>query len=330
MSLPTLRMLSVSRFSKHSLFISLLLLSLVSCSKNPPLQGYLEGEYINLAANYPGILKKLLVFRGNEVKAGQLLFVLDSEPEESQLEQAKQLLLQEQQRLLDIENGQRHTVLQAIIAQREQAKANLQLSAQNLNRYRILYKQGDISKATLDQWESAYQRDLNQVNQFAANLAEAQQGARENAISAQRAGVAAAQANVTQASWRLAQKSVHAPVAGRIFDTYYKVGEFVNSQQPVASLLAPTDIKLIFYVPEPRRSEVAIGHVVQFNCDDCRQIYSATINYISPQAEYTPPVIFSRESRTKLVYRVEASLPLATAKQVYPGQPVDVYLKRIR
>ena len=128
-------------------------------------------------------------------------------------------------------------------------------------------------------------------------------------------------------TWEVAQKSLYAPTSGRIFDTYFKVGEFVNSQQPVASLLAPQDIKLVFYIPEPQRIQLHIGQIVYFNCDGCRQKEQASIYYISPQAEYTPPVIFSEESRQKLVYRIEAHLPLVTAKRFYPGQPVDVYLR---
>ncbi len=306
------------------LFYFVPLLLTLGCSK-PPLQGYLEGEYINLAVNYSGILKELLISRGNEVKAGQLLFVLDSEPEASQLEQAKKQLATEQQRLLDLEIGQRNTILQAITAQRDQAAADLKLSTQNVNGYRILFPKGAIDKATLDQAEATYQHDIDLVKQYTANLAEAEQGGRTNAIAAESNAVAAMQANVTAAEWRLAQKSVYAPVNGRIFDTYYKVGEFVNSQQPVASLLAPSDIKLVFYIPEPRRPEIKIGQSVQFTCDNCKASYSAIINYISPQAEYTPPVIYSRESRTKLVYRVEATLFLDTAQRFYPGQPVDVY-----
>ena len=316
-------------YFKNLLFLINFLILLPACSPaNPPLQGYLEGEYINLAANFSGTLKELLVSRGDTVKVGQLLYVLDSEPEASQLAQTKQQLIQAQKTLSDLENGQRETILNAIIAQREQAKASLALSSQTLKRYRILYKQEATDKATLDQAESNYQRDLNQVNEFTANLAEAQQGARENAISAQKAAVEAAQANVIKATWELAQKKMYAPASGHIFDTYYKVGEFVNTQQPVLSLLAPKDIKLIFYITEPKRAEVAVGQTVYFECDNCEKRFQAVINYISPDAEYTPPVIFSQESRGKLVYRIEAKLSTEAAQKFYPGQPVDVFLKK--
>ncbi|HVV69542.1 MAG TPA: HlyD family efflux transporter periplasmic adaptor subunit [Gammaproteobacteria bacterium] len=309
------------------LLVVILLLLTAGCSRQERLQGYIEGEYINLSSNYSGILKQLLVSRGDLVKENQLIYVLDSEPEASELSRAEQQLTQAKNTLADLENPQRATILQSIIAQREQAQANLKFSLATLQRYQNLFAQGAISRQQLDQAQSDYQRDLNQVNQYAANLAEAEQGARQNQIKAQTAAVFAAEAAVDQASWELAQKTMYAPAAGRIYDTYYRVGEFVTAQQPVASLLTPDNIYLIFYIPEPDRSKLAVDQTVEFSCDSCEGRFTAKINYISPEAEYTPPVIFSRESRIKLVYRVQARLPLEEAKRFYPGQPVDVYIK---
>lgn len=299
---------------------------LTACSRETRLQGYIEGEYIYLSSNYSGILKQLLITRGDLVKQGQLLFTLDREPEISELQQAQNQLTQAQQILADLIAKQRSSVLQGIIAQQKQAAADLAYAKVTLQRNQQLFQKGATSKDAVDQAQARYDRDLNLKRQYDANLAEALQGARVHAIDAQQQAVAAAAANVQKYTWMLAQKSLYAPTSGRIFDTYFKVGEFVNSQQPVASLLAPQDIKLIFYIPEPQRSQLYMGQVVYFHCDGCRQREQARIYYIAPQAEYTPPVIFSEESRQKLVYRIEAHLPLATAKRFYPGQPVDVYI----
>ena len=61
-------------------------------------------------------------------------------------------------------------------------------------------------------------------------------------------------------------------------------------------------------------------------CDGCPAGLSAEIAFISTQAEYTPPVIFSETERAKLVYRVEA-IPEDPAR-FHPGQPVQVRLDR--
>lgn len=308
-----------------SLAVLLIVLVALSSLRTDPLQGYLEGEYINIASNSSGTLQQLAVSKGQRVKTGQLLYQLDKEPEASQFEQARQQLAQAESTLSDLENGQRSTVLASIQAQLAQAQANLKLSTVTLTRNRALYAEKAVSKAALDQAEANYQHDFNLVNQYVANLADAKLGARNHVIESQHAVVLANKAAVQKTLWQLNQKSAYAPVAGLIFDTYYRPGEFVNSQQPVLALLTPENIKLIFYVAEPDRSKIQLGKKVQFHCDGFDKTFSATINYLSPQAEYTPPVIFSRESRTKLVYRVEAALSVTDAERLHPGQPVDVY-----
>ena len=51
------------------------------------------------------------------------------------------------------------------------------------------------------------------------------------------------------------------------------------------------------------------------------------MNYISTQAEFTPPVLYNRENRSKLIFMIEAKFPPADAADLRPGQPVDVKLR---
>ncbi|MCK4870444.1 MAG: HlyD family efflux transporter periplasmic adaptor subunit [Gammaproteobacteria bacterium] len=310
------------------IFGACLLLSLVGCSSNnhKQLQGYVEGKYTYLSSPLGGQLQQLLVTRGAQVKVGQLAYVLDPEPEASQLKQASDNLAQARQTLIDYTKGKRQEVIDGLVAQREQVVAQLVLDKKTLTRYQHLYKTGAIDKASVDTALSAYQRDVKKISEIDANLAEAKLGARDNQIKAQQATVEAAKADVTKAQWSLAQKRVSSSVTGQVFDTYYRVGEYVNAGQPVVSVLAPANIKLIFFVPEPVLGHVKVGQKISFTCDGCGQIYSATISYISAEAEYTPPVIYSRESRAKLVYRVEARTDNNTAIKLHVGQPIDVTL----
>jgi HlyD family secretion protein len=52
-----------------------------------------------------------------------------------------------------------------------------------------------------------------------------------------------------------------------------------------------------------------------------------TVSFVSPEAEYTPPVIYSRESRSKLVFMIELRFEPDVAAKLHPGQPVDVRRK---
>ena len=91
------------------------------------------------------------------------------------------------------------------------------------------------------------------------------------------------------------------------------------------SLLPPRNLKVRFFVDEPDRVRLRIGQRVGLSCDGCQPDLHAKINFISREAEFTPPVIFSREQRQKLVYLVEAR-PDGAAAELTAGQPVTVKL----
>jgi ABC-2 type transport system ATP-binding protein len=125
-------------------------------------------------------------------------------------------------------------------------------------------------------------------------------------VRAARSQVEAAQARLAQARWVLEQKTQSAPESGLVFDTLFEEGEYVPAARPVVSLLPQGRIVLRFFVPEPLAGTLAPGDEVLVDFDGAETALLATVTFISPQAEYTPPVIFSRETRAKLVFLVEA------------------------
>ena len=136
--------------------------------------------------------------------------------------------------------------------------------------------------------------------------------------------VAAARAALAQAAWRQDQKNVAAPVTGLVQDTFFVEGEWVPAGRPVASLLPPGNVKVRFYVPEAVVGALRNGQAVQVRCDGCAAPVAASITYVANEAEFTPPVIYSNETRNKLVFLVEARPSAADATKLRPGQPVEV------
>ncbi len=129
---------------------------------------------------------------------------------------------------------------------------------------------------------------------------------------------------LTQTDWSFLQKRQAAPQAGLVYDTLYRQGEWVAAGKPVVALLPPQNIKVRAFVPEPRIGSIHHGDGVRVTVDGVRDPFIGKVSYISPRAEYTPPVIYSREARDKLVFMVEAVFDPATAAKLHPGQPVDV------
>jgi HlyD family secretion protein len=136
--------------------------------------------------------------------------------------------------------------------------------------------------------------------------------------------VRALEAALAKAEWDLSQKRQTAPQAGLVFDTLYREGEWVAAGRPVVALLPPPNIKVRAFLPETQIGAIHPGDRVQVMVDGVGEPFIGKVSYISPQAEYTPPVIYSQESRDKLVFMIEAVFDPTTAANLHPGQPVDV------
>jgi len=147
---------------------------------------------------------------------------------------------------------------------------------------------------------------------------------RPGEIEAQTSTVEAAEAALAQARWRLAQRSVVSPVTGVVADVLARAGETLDAGAPVVSLLPPENIFIRFFVPEPSLAHVHVGDAVALLCDSCPAEMTGTVSYIAPQAEYTPPFIYSETTRSKFVFLAEARPEPAEATLFNPGQPVTV------
>jgi HlyD family secretion protein len=303
-----------------------LLAAITGCENqsNGVLQGYAEGEYLRVASPIAGQLARLHVARGAAVKTGEPLFALEQENEAAARRQAEEQLRQAEAQYHNLLTGKRPEEVDAIRAQLEQAEASLSLSESNLARQEELVRAKFVSKEAADTARSARDRDRARVSELKAQLAAAKLAARPDEIRAAQAATAAAREALAQADWRLEQKSLRAPRDGQVTDTLYVQGEWVPAGSPVVTLLPPTNIKVRFFVSEKILGSVKTGQTVSVRCDGCEKPISAQISYISPRAEYTPPVIYSRENRAKLVFLVEARPAPADAVSLHPGQPVEV------
>jgi HlyD family secretion protein len=289
-------------------------------------QGYLEGEFIYVAAPLAGQLEKLSVSRGTRVEAGAPLFSLEQGSELSMLREAAERLRQAQARLADLKKGQRPSELAALEARVAQVRAAAELSALELQRATRLHQTTVLSDDDFDRIRLNHEATTRQVAESAAQLATAQLGGRTDAIAAAEAEAAAAQAALDRAGWSVAQKSRAAPAVALVYDTLYREGEFVAAGQPVVSLLPPANLKVRFFVPEAAFAALKTGDSVKVALSGRSVLLDARISYLSPKPEYTPPVLYNRENRAKLVFMVEAVFDPAAAVDLHPGQPVDVTL----
>jgi HlyD family secretion protein len=288
-------------------------------------QGYVEADFVKVGPTQQGLLTEVMVARGDEIAAGAPLFAQDDTADRAARDQAARQLEQAKEQLANLEAAGKPTEIEQAQANLADAHANLDRTKIELDRGETLVRTGAITTQTLDQRRADYLSATARVAALEAALAQmrAPMG-REREITAQRAAVEALQAGLEMAEWRLSQRRVTAPAAGRIADVLARPGETMAAGAPVASLLPPGNIFVRFFVPETELATMHRGERVSVACDSCPADLAAAISFISPQAEYTPPVIYSEASRAKLVYMIEARPPPDRAARLNPGQPVAV------
>lgn len=287
-------------------------------------QGYLEGEYVYVASSLAGRLETLAVERGERVAAGTALFTLEATAERTARGEARERLAQAEARRADLGKGQRPSELAALTARLGQMRAAAELSGVELGRVAKLYEARVVPTEDYDRVRLQHEADLARVAEAEAQFETARLGGRADALAAADAEVAAARAAVERAEWSVAEKSPVAPADALVFDTLYRPGELVAAGKPVVALLPPENLRVRFFVPEAVRAGLQSGNEVQVNLSGRAEPLRATVSYLSPNAEYTPPVLYNRENRAKLVYMIEARLDPADAVELLPGQPVDV------
>ena len=305
-------------------------LMLVGCGNSTPpgYPGYVEADYVRVAAPLSGSLTRLSVNRGDEVAANAPLFILESAQETAARAEAESRARQAEATLADLEKARRPPEIAAVRAQLAQAEAAIKQSESDLTRTQKLVNDKFLPMQQLDQATAKRDSDRARIAELRAQVELANLPARSDAIAAARAEAKAANDALAQAQWRLDQKTQTAPVAGVVYDTLYRPGEWVAAGSPIVSLLPPGNVKIRFYVPEPALAALRRGAVVSVRCDGCSAPIPARIAFIAPQAEYTPPVIYSRENRSKLVFLVEAR-PDEPNPALHPGLPVEVTVEGV-
>lgn len=299
------------------------------CSHQPAntYQGYIEGKFVYVASPQSGRLEHLAVARGDTVTVKQPLFAFDRDPEASAVRNAQRLLESSQSRLADLETGKRPPEIDVTRAQLMQALAEKKQADQILDSDKKQYQAGGIAQTDLITAEEAADTSAARVRELQADLAVDALPAREQQIKAQQNQVAADRASLAEAQWRLEQKDIVSPRKGLVFDTLYREGEWVQAGNPVVQLLPPENMEIRFFVPETIVGKLKMGENVAVECDGCASAVTAAITFISPQCEYTPPIIYSNENRAKLVFMIIAKPPDEKSALLHPGQPVEVTLE---
>lgn len=303
------------------------LVSWLFASCEPPMPfatGYVEGNYVQIAPVATAQILALTVTSGDRVASGQLLVALERRDAEIALAQAEAALSRADSQLANLRQGKRPEEIRVIEASLASARAQAGEARRTADRLLDLAARGVATETQRDDASTAAEVAEARVTEIEANLAVAQLPARPDEIAASEAALREATAARDHARWQLEKRNLTAPADGVITDVIRRPGEIATAGQPVLSLLPDGAVRLRLYVPEAAIARIAPGSQLSVHCDGCPPDLVATISYIADGPEFTPPVIYSVDSRQKLVYLVEAT-PV-DGSSLKPGQIVDIDL----
>ena len=283
--------------------------------------GYLEADYVYVAPVSAGRIAEIAVTEGDAVNAGALVFTLDTTQQLYLLKAALARVAAAEATLENLETGSRDAELDIIRASLNRAQADLAQAQSNLARSERLAAAGTVPAVRVEQDRTALTTAQAQVEQLRAQLAVAELPARNAQQVAAEANLNAAEADAERARQDLEDRQVEAPLGGTVDKVFYRVGEVAGVGSPVMSILPEGPLEAWFFVPEMQRAGLSVGEAVRVSCDGC-DVLQASITHIASAPQTTPPIIYSREERSRLVYLVKAELEVANTLR--PGQPITV------
>lgn len=286
------------------------------------LVGYIEADWVYIAAPEPGWITARPVTEGQILNIGDVVFELDRERQIAAVRQASESVEQTKAKTRDLNTGARPAEIRALEAKLEEANAQLTQARSERDRISPLVEQGIEPRNRGEKVIASYEMAVARVKAAKDAIDIAHLSGRKATKEAALATQKSAQAAKLSAEINLQRRTILAQTSGRIEEVFHYPGEFVPIGAPVVSLLPKDGLKVRFFVSQSELPKLKIGQVVNIKADGNKTAIPAKISYIASQAEYTPPVIYSARSREKLVFLIEATLP--TDANLHPGLPVDV------
>lgn len=281
-----------------------LVLALAACRdrNQPDAYGNFETTEVVVSAETSGQLLSFKADEGQTLSAGQLVGVVDT----------TQLTLQ--QRQLGAQRSGAASRVNEVAQQLDALRIQEDIAGRNYERLKRLFGEQAATAQQLDQAERDYKVLTEQVQGTEAQ----QRTAAED--------VKSTDAHLAQISQQLAKSHVTNPVSGTVLARYTDRGEFVQPGQPLYKIANLDSMILRAYVTETQLSRVRLGAPVTVSIDTgakARRALAGTVSWVSPEAEFTPTPIQTRDERKDLVYAVKVRVP-NPGGIVKIGMPADV------
>jgi HlyD family secretion protein len=313
-------------------FFAVVLLTLGAChreAKDPALlvaSGHVEATDVRISTKIAGRLQTFGLQEGDKIQTGQELGRIDTVDIALALQQAH---AERDQAAADLSlrvAGPRQEDIAGARAQVAQAKADLDGAQKDLDRMQGLLDTGSGTTKSRDDAKTRRDMAAARVQATRDALAALEHGSRPQEIASSRARAAASDARIAQLEQQMKDAVVVSPVSGVVTEKIAQAGELLQAGAGLCVITDLADAWLTVYVGGPDLARIRIGQEAEVVTDD-GQTRKGKITYISPQAEFTPKNVQTRDEREKLVYKVKVGLDNQDGL-FKPGMPAEARLRR--
>lgn len=289
--------------------------------------GTIEATDVIVSSKTQGEILELRTDEGSEVKAGDTLLVIDHEVLEIQLKQAVAGKDFAQAQYTLLRQGARKEDINSAQEQLKQAEVNLNQAETDRKRMEQLFNSKSITKKQYEDADSRYEITRAQYSAAEENFNKLKNLARPEELKQMQANLNKSEAAIDLLKKNIRDSYVISPINGIVVKKFVEKGETVN---PSASLFKVSDlkeVKLVIYVSEEELGKVKLGNDVQITVDSYKdKIFKGKVSYISPEAEFTPKNIQTKDERTKLVFAVKINIPNPDF-ELKAGMPADAAIQ---
>lgn len=294
---------------------------------DPPAVGTLEWDRIEVAARVAEPVLAREAREGARVAAGQLLLRLDGQRLRARLAAAEAARAQAAARLAELERGTRPERIAQARATLRGSEQELDFRLREVARLESLVARRLAAPDQIDQARTAATGARARRDAARAALDELENGATAEEREQARQALAAAEAELQTARIDLSHADIAAPVAGRLDELPFKVGERPPLGGTVAVILAGERPYARVYVPEVLRARLLPGHRAQIHVDGIDAAFAGTIRRISADPTFTPYFALTEHDRGRLSYVAEVDVE-TEGRELPAGVPVQVRFAR--
>jgi len=288
--------------------------------------GRIEAKLVDATAKEALRVKQVLVDEGDLVRPGQVVVLLDTTTIEAELAKDEAAVAAARQHF----NAAKAAIASANAdiasanAAVGQQQSEIRLAQTEADRQRRMLAENATSKALYDARQTSVETTKATLasTEAKADAAQARAGTAQAQADAAQQEIRVALAEVQRTKSRINDATLVSPVTGRVLYRLVEPGEVLGPGGKALTIVNLDDVYMEIFLPSDQAAALKTGAEARITVDfEPKAAAAAYVSFVSPQAQFTPKQVETKNEREKLMFRVKIQIP---------PELVSHYIERIK